>query len=292
MVRSRDGGKTWGERQVLRRHAHTDERSGSLCQLRDGTILANHWPNRFYDLDGYYVYKQVHDQGQRPGMYVGRSTDNGYTWTWPPDPIDPSPFPAIYTAEHIVELPSGRLILPVYFWIQDGDHWGSAVFCSDDKGVSWRYLATVADVPGLKLDEPALVVTNSGRLVCIMRNDTGNVYYQSNSDDGGETWTPAQPTPIPGHYNPACLAVLPDGALLCIFSSRADPSGIFVVASYDNGETWDMAHRRVLRDDFPNNNDSTYPSAVVMPDGRVFAAYYFNMFGRFFIAGSFFRWER
>ena len=29
----------------------------------------------------------------------------------------------------------------------------------------------------------------------------------------------------------------------------------------------------------------------VMPDGRVFVAYYFNMFGRFFIAGSFFRWE-
>jgi hypothetical protein len=34
-----------------------------------------------------------------------------------------------------------------------------------------------------------------------------------------------------------------------------------------------------------------YPSALLMPDGRVFVVYYFNMFGRFFITGSFFRWE-
>lgn len=292
MVRSRDGGKTWGERQVLRQHAHTDERSGSLCQLRDGTILADHWPNRMYDLDGYYAYKVVHDKGRRPGMYVGRSTDNGHAWSWPAEPVDPAPFPAIYTAEHIVELPSGRLILPVYYWIADGDRWGSAVFCSEDEGLSWRYLATVADVPGVKLDEPALVVTKTGRLVCILRNDSGDVYYQTNSDDGGQTWTPASPTPIPGYYNPACLTVLPDNTVLCIYSSRGDPCGIYVVASYDNGATWDMAHRRVLRDDFPTNNDSTYPSAVVMPDGRVFTTYYFNLFGRFYIAGSFFRWER
>lgn len=66
---------------------------------------------------------------------------------------------------------------------------------------------------------------------------------------------------------------------------------MYVVASYDNGETWDMANRKVIRDDFPNW-DIGYPSSVLMPDGRVFAVYYFNMFDRYFIAGSTFRWER
>ena len=54
---------------------------------------------------------------------------------------------------------------------------------------------------------------------------------------------------------------------------------------------WDMTHRRVIRDDFPNR-DVGYPSTVLLPDGRVLALYYFSMFDRFFIAGSAFTWER
>ena len=74
------------------------------------------------------------------------------------------------------------------------------------------------------------------------------------------------------------------------YSPRDDFGGLYVVASYDDGETWDMANRRVIRDDFANM-DIGYPSSVLLPDGRVFTAYYFNMFGRFFMAGSSFRWE-
>jgi hypothetical protein len=291
MVRSRDGGRTWGERQVLRQHPHTDDRECSLAQLRDGAVLAAHWPNRYYDIDGYYVRRITHDLGRPFGMYVGISTDNGHTFTWPDTPIDPAPFHAAVTSERIIETRAGRLLMACYFWPLDQKHYGSAVFCSDDKGRTWRYLSTVADVPGVRLSEPALIETRTGRLVCIMRNEDDALYYQANSDDSGETWTPAMPTPIPGHHNPASLVSLADGTVLCVYGSRGDPSGIYVVASYDDGATWDIAGRRVLRDDFPNL-DACYPSTALMPDGRVFTVYYFNMFGRFFIAGSFFRWDR
>jgi hypothetical protein len=291
LVRSRDGGQTWGERQVVREHSRTDWRDVSIAQLRDGTLLINPWPNDFYDAQGRYMDRpEPTYPGYTAGIYVGRSTDNGHTWTWPDPPLDPAPFGGIYTSERIVELPAGRLLMATYFWhTKDLRHYGCAIHASDDGGHTWRYLTTVADVPGVELDEPALIRARSGRLLCLMRNETGPYYYQTVSDDDGATWTPAAPTAIPGHRNPASLVVLPDGTVLCVSGVRGDPSGIYVVASYDEGATWDMAQRRVIRDDFPNF-DCTYTSTVVMPDGRVLVVYYFNMFDRFFIAGSFFRW--
>lgn len=143
----------------------------------------------------------------------------------------------------------------------------------------------------MNLDEPALLRTRTGRLIMMMRNDSErDGLFQSVSDDDGKTWTPPIETLVPGLAVPCSLLELPSGTILCIYGLRRDPAGIHVVASHDNGETWDITHRRVLRDDFPNF-DCGYPSSVLMSDGRIFTVYYFNMFGRFFIVGSFFRWE-
>ena len=92
MVRSSDGGKTWGQRQALAEFAENDERECALCQLGDGTLLANEWPNTYYDRDGYYLATPTTHHTRQMGMYIGRSTDNGYNWTWPAEPIDPAPY--------------------------------------------------------------------------------------------------------------------------------------------------------------------------------------------------------
>ena len=290
MVRSVNGGETWDGGQVLREYPYTDERESSLAQLGDGTVLANEWVNPFYDGAGRYVGRPDPSyKGRAGGIYVGHSHDGGHSWEWSERPVDPAPVSFIATSERIVELSSGRLLMAVYFWKHDVPDYGCALYCSDDKGHNWRYLSTIADVTGVRLCEPALFQTRSGRLISLMRNESGPAYYQATSDDGGMTWTPPIPSPIPGYRNPASLIELPDGTLLCVHGSREDPSGIYVVASDDEGETWDMAHRRVIRDDFINL-DCTYTSSVLVPDGRVFAVYYYNMFDRFFIAGSFFRW--
>ena len=122
--------------------------------------------------------------------------------------MDPAPFYAIGASERILELPSGRLLMAVYFWReQDAGHYGCAIFRSDDQGHTWRYLSTMADVAGVSLDEPALVRARSGRLIGLLRNETGPAYYQAVSDDDGETWDEPAPTPIPGRANPASLAI-------------------------------------------------------------------------------------
>lgn len=291
-VRSSDGGRTWGDRQVVRAHPHTDEREASISQLRDGTVLMNAWVNPFYDAQGVYrTGPSDTDRGRRGGIYVGRSSDRGRTWSWPDDHIDPSPYQHIFTSERITELPSGRLLMATYFRAAPTPYLGSALFCSDDAGVRWRYLATLADLPGHQLGEPALLYTSKGLLISIIRNDTRgeSTYYQAVSEDEGDTWTSPEPTPIPGARNPASLVELPDGLVLCIHGSRDDPIGFYVMPSHDGGRTWEMAERRVIRDDLPNW-DIGYPSSVLLPDGRVFVAYYFNLFERYVIAGSAFRW--
>jgi sialidase-1 len=294
MVRSTDGGRTWGDRQVLGEYPDTDQREWSLAQLRDGTILGNRWHSPYYDRHGRHFGKARAPMypGRPAGIAIGRSSDNGHTWTWSERAVDPAPFKETFSSERIIEMDSGRLLMANYDpagGAEDG-YTVSVAYCSDDKGYTWRYLSTMADVPGVSLSEPVFIQARSGRLIAMMRNDTGAEYYQALSDDGGETWTPARQSSVPGHTTPCSLVQLPSGTVLCVYGSRLDPSGIYVVASHDEGETWDMAGRRIIRDDFPNR-DCGYTSTVLVPDGRILTVYYYNMFHRFFIAGSFFRWE-
>src|SRR4051812_47960450 len=90
-------------------------------------------------------------------------------------------------------------------------------------------------------------------------------------------WTAAGPGNRPvrcrsGGY-PAHLLQLADGRLLTIYGIRRAPFGIRACLSADDGATWDVEHELIIRDDLPNSNLG-YPTAVQLPDGRIFAAYY------------------
>ena len=158
-VRSTDGGKTWGDRQVVREHPETDERDGSLAQLRDGTVLASIWPNTDCDRQGRYINaKDPKYRGRPSGIYIGRSSDNGHSWTWSETGIDPAPFDEVLSTERIVELDSGRLLMPNYCDARSSDgRVMSFVHSSDDQGHTWRHLSTMGDVQGVELDEPTLI---------------------------------------------------------------------------------------------------------------------------------------
>ena len=64
---------------------------------------------------------------------------------------------------------------------------------------------------------------------------------------------------------------------------RPESAGIRATVSYDEGDTWEEA--RVLRDDFPNI-DIGYTSSAELLDGRVLTVYWYNMFERYFLAGT------
>ena len=66
------------------------------------------------------------------------------------------------------------------------------------------------------------------------------------------------------------------------------PAGIRAAFSADNGETWQIDQEVQIRKDFLNG-DIGYPETLQMADGRLLTVYYFNLFQRFFIGGTWWR---
>jgi photosystem II stability/assembly factor-like uncharacterized protein len=300
MLRSRDGGKTWGERQVIAAIKDLDEREGCGIQLRDGTIVVGVFFNGLYGPDGRYQRGVVKAPGHdNLGAYTISSQDNGRTWSKPCFiDIKGMPFKGGLEGptDAPIEMPDGTILMGVIGYRLDGDpkNVGSVLLRSADKGKGWQYVSTIASDPGGKMGgfvEPGLVRTKTGRLVAGLRTPgADNAIFMTHSDDGGKTWAPVRKTELHGH--PVDLVQLSDGRLMATYGIRPPqhdtPGGIRACFSRDDGETWNPRSEIQLRNDFINW-DVGYPESVEMPDGRVLTVYYYNLFGRYFIGGTFWK---
>ena len=301
MVRSKDGGKTWGERQVIAAIKHSDEREGCGLQLRDGTIVVGIYYNALYRPDGSYLpnaerERRLAEPNQRHlGAYIITSKDNGYTWS-PPAHIDTKgrPFGSLEgPTDAPIEMPDGSIVMGIIGYSPDGDKGNRAAVMirSTDQGKTWKYLATMANDPGGKLGgfmEPGIVRTSTGRIVTGLRNHgTDHAIYVTHSDDDGKTWSPVKKTAMIGH--PVDLIQLQDGRLMATYGIRpgrhTTPGGERACFSRDNGETWDIATEVAIRNDF-SNWDIGYPESIQLADGRVLTVYYYNLFGKYYVGGS------
>lgn len=301
LLRSRDQGKTWGDKQVISAVPNLDEREGCGIQLKDGTILVAVYYNGLYRDNNDYEWEEAKRRAkfgvdrQHLGTFIIRSTDNGRTWS-KPNHISTKgmPFTDIEgPADAPIEMPDGSILLPVMGYNVRGDSANEAAVMlkSVDKGATWTYLSTMADDPGGKLghfQEPGIVRTKSGRIVAAIRNQgEDNAIWTTWSDDAGKTWVPVRKSGMIGH--PADLLQLADGRLLCTYGQRsarhADPGGIRATFSLDNGETWQVEKEVAIRQDFLNW-DIGYPESMQLGDGRILTVYYFNMFGRYFLGQS------
>ncbi|PYV11327.1 MAG: hypothetical protein DMG07_19505 [Acidobacteria bacterium] len=263
--------------------------------------MINIFVNNLYRADGDYDWDWArrlrfsHDKTSL-GSYTIVSHDAGKSWS-PPRWVDTRgmPFTDIEgPADAPVEMPDGSVLMPVmaYNVRGDMDNQAAVILRSTDRGTTWQYLSTIVEDPGGRqghFQEPALVRTRSGRLVAAMRNQgPAQAIWTSYSEDDGRTWAPARPSPMVGH--PPDLIELRDGRLLCTYGYRpgrhGDPGGIRATVSRDGGRSWDIDQEVRLRSDFLNM-DIGYPESLQLPDGSVLTVYYFNLFGRFFIGGTF-----
>ena len=294
MVRSADGGKTWSAPETIC-DSSIDDRDAGILLLDDGTLLLSWFTSVAYrsairdraKLDPASRQWQwlLHDETISPelekeqlGAFTRRSTDGGRTWEPPVRTPCSSPHGPI-------QLRDGRLLYVGKSG--DADHAdlgpgvGKIVAAeSTDRGRSWRLIGEVPFPEGINVlrmcHEPHAVETDDGRIVaqiryeCPWMPDGPHESIQTESADGGRTWSEPRPVGLDGF--PPHLLRLADGALLSVFGRRTGELGEYACLSDDQGRTWDVANEIRLAGHW--SADIGYPSSVQLPDGTILTAYY------------------
>jgi photosystem II stability/assembly factor-like uncharacterized protein len=247
---SDDGGRTWSgkDRVVVPNDGGFNVMSVSLLRLKDGRIAL------------FYLRKNS-TQDCRP--LVRFSDDEAETWSEPTEVI-PAEATGYYVMnnDRVVQLASGRLVAPVAQHFGMGQpKWTAAaiILCyhSDDGGRTWSRGQAAPIAKGSEqvvLQEPGVVELKDGRVMIFCRTNAGSQFV-AHSKDGGQTWSPLEPSAIASPLSPASIERIPaTGELLLVWNDherigpelRGKRTPLSVAVSSDEGRTWER--KKVLYD--------------------------------------------
>lgn len=289
---SKDDGYTWSSPQVIN-DSPIDDRDAGVLNLGGESILLSWFTS---DTRNYLQRNRSkmspEDIASWEGVFEGWSdsivqewlgswvilTQDGKTWS--------NPIKVPVSAPHgPTRLANGDLLyLGKYGFDNGGQHSGKIMTCrSTDKGQTWTQLGAVPIFPGTRLEnyhEPHLVELQNGKLLGLIRfqywgeddpaiDQIDFSLFQTESSDGGQTWTQARPSGIYG--SPPHLLGHSSGAIVCVYGYRQPPYGQRAIISHDGGENWEAD--LILRDDGPDR-DLGYPASVELADGSILTIYY------------------
>jgi len=267
LMRSSDEGRSWSEP----RHLGLPGRPTQMTCLRDGTLI------------------------MAPFAYMVRSTDEGLSWT--ECHVDWDSFAAADQNQRgygetngILEMPDGTLLCSCFAHRSPQrtvDDWFSYLMRSTDGGKTWGDASFVVNT-----DEVSYILLPDGRLLGFARVDTmyardvwgaegqtgegGDTLTITESKDAGRTWSEPRRIGLGMAQVPGFPLRLPDGRLLLIHGNRQFPFGSQVIASRDDGLTWDLEHPLILSW-FSWDNYGGHPRSILMPDGSILTGYYVRM---------------
>jgi sialidase-1 len=278
MIRSSDGGETWSEAETII-DTPLDDRGTGIAVLPDGSLFVSfHASLAFATRTGprYDPYKEYSDsistqvRRQWKGFWGYRSGDNGVTWG------EAIKAPAM-TPHGPTVLDDGRLLMIG----------GGKTYHSTDGGVTWDHIGTIPKNPETWksgyafMSEATCVQASDGRIVALSRykdKDSGDIELrQTESEDGGVTWTEPHPTGMRGY--PAHLLRLSNGWLLASYGLRLPLPGELMgqraSISKDGGRTWLVDDEIILSNAVPQpSGDLGYPASTQLPDGSIWTVYY------------------
>ena len=182
-----------------------------------------------------------------------------------------------FTRTHAQELPSGRILLPMY---SDGYSYG-IMGISDDGGYTWTASEPLVGNGSI---QPSVVRKQDGTLVAYMR-DNGPPPKRalvSTSKDDGVSWTLAHDTEILNPGTSLEAIVLKNGHWIMVYNDLEDKRHSLVAAiSDDEGATWKVRRHLDGRPDKPINSQYHYPSVMQAKDGDIHVTYsYFTPEGK------------
>lgn len=123
--------------------------------------------------------------------------------------------------------------------------------------------------------EPHAIQLEDGKIICHLRAESDDeaflTLYQTISLDNGVTWSKPVQINRDDSGAPAHLLMHSSGVLICTFSHRCRPYGIWAIFSEDGGETW--SDERILY--YGNDTDDLgYPSTIELENGELITAFY------------------
>jgi BNR repeat-like domain len=271
VTRSADGGRTWERRAVAGLPGRGYWTAHGLTRLSSGDLLLR------INFGRHGQSTAENPRGRWSRTVMTRSSDHGRQW----QELGPvADLPELDPRMHLSygraqELGDGRLIAPFYGNPRgepDPSARSVVVAYSADGGLTWRDSALVHEHrkdPSLCASETDLLRLPDGRLMAMSRANARLSLYRAYSEDEGRTWSPLQPTGLPGQ-SPAVM-MLPSGAILCLYRDvTPEQLGVGVGISRDLGQSWE-AVGHVYRGP---NKDCAYPSPVLLADGTIFTPYY------------------
>lgn len=271
MIRSQDNGQTWSAPVVIN-NTPLDDRDAGIIQTSQGTWLVSWFTSLAFESN---LKWQRHAQKVTPelrkqwlGYWVRRSEDNGKNWG--------KPIATNSSAPHgPIQLRDGRLLYVGRVWHNDQNR--ILVEESADDGRSWQILAEIK-IPKDEFIkyywEPHVAELKSGKLVAMIRyqppGEKNRFLWQSESLDGGKSWSPAHKTAVLGY--PPHLLSLSNGWLLVVYGRRHPQFSERACISKDEGKTWDTGNEIILAQ--APNSDLGYPASTQLADGTIFTVYY------------------
>lgn len=240
--RSTDGGRTWGEVQLVAEDGtHT---IGNPCPVQDrrsGVIWLLLCRNT-----GHGDEKEIMAGRAPRDVLLAKSEDDGLTWSQPLDITSQVKLPDwtwIATGPcHGIQLQSGRLLVPCNHAVLDPQSGQSGpyiahVIYSDDGGETWER----GEDAGPHTNECAAAELADGSVYLNMRSYHGrNRRAVSWSADGGRTWS--APELDEALVEPVCqgsVLQLSDGRLLFVNPASEKRDTLTVRISADGGRSWD-----------------------------------------------------
>lgn len=168
--------------------------------------------------------------GYRPYQDASRESGKRYPVT------DLGPFQRFWPMG-IKRLSHGSILAAGYVPFKSAvgrDKTTAAFLKSQDEGKTWAYLSHIPNENPFEFSEPDVLETRDGRLITLLRTDWdivpiperpqearegyGYFLYQSESTDGGRTWTAPVPLSLWGH--PPYLLRLASGNILLVYGYR------------------------------------------------------------------------